>query len=335
MKSRAFLLISVFVVYGSLFGQSMTRSKEGRPILNRSDLINDCVSSLNKNRSDQTAIKICQCQVDKLDGRFTNKQFKQHTKSRIVDLTSLIKEDSIVEAEIQACYTSSGQTILLQAEGFEAEFLEQCKKSIQSSSDKTLDAGRVKSFCQCQLELVKSKRLSDMEMSTISNPNSLLFFQMMYKCGDPFTQKSDAQRNWTPTVAADVQGPAADTVNVLTLNGMSYVKVKIGTLVQVWLFDTGATDLLINTETEEALRKENILADSNYLGIGEYEMANGTIDSCRRYRINSVQIGNYSVNNIIVSVSEKGKRIIIGKTLLNKFRSWSLSNQENKLYLLK
>jgi predicted aspartyl protease len=64
-------------------------------------------------------------------------------------------------------------------------------------------------------------------------------------------------------------------------------------------------------------------------------MANGTVDTCRRYRINNVQIGHFKVDNVIVSVSEKGKRIIVGKALLNKFRTWSLNNQQNTLVLSK
>ena len=61
--------------------------------------------------------------------------------------------------------------------------------------------------------------------------------------------------------------------------------------------------------------KENIITDSNYLGIAEYEMANGSIDSCRRYKVNNVRIGKYSVNDVVVAVSEKAKKIIeIGVT---------------------
>ena len=328
-----FLLIAVFSL--AALGQENIYTKEGRVVLNRRQIVNNCLASLKKGRSDKTALAICECQADNLNGRFTNKQYKQHTKNGIIDLAELIKEDSLTEKEINSCYTASGQTILLQAEGFESEFMEQCRKSIQKSSEKTLDAGRLNSFCQCQLQMVKSKKLSDQEMNTLSNPNSLLFFEMMYRCGSPYAKETDKESNWTASLSTDVKGPAADTINVLGLNGMTYVKVKIGSLVQVWLFDTGASDLLVNTETEAVLKKENILTQTNYLGTGEYELANGTIETCRRYKVNGIQIGNYSVDNVVVSVSEKGKRIIVGKVLLNKFRSWSLSNQENKLFLTK
>jgi predicted aspartyl protease len=157
----------------------------------------------------------------------------------------------------------------------------------------------------------------------------------MYTCGDPFIGKGEGPENWSASSQKDVKGEAVDTIHVLALNGMTYVKVKIGSTEQVWLLDTGASDLLINTETEAVLIKEKIINPANYLGTGEYEMANGTVDTCRRYRINNVQIGHFKVDNVIVSVSEKGKRIIVGKALLNKFRTWSLNNQQNTLVLSK
>lgn len=331
-----FLLFSFLLFLGaSVFGQRKIYTSEELPILDRGDLVEDCLQALNKDRSDRTAFAICDCQADKLNGRFSKKQYRQFTKKNIIDLSALIHTDSLLEKELQDCYIASGKTVLLQAEGNEKQFLEQCQQSIQSSSDKTLDPVRVRNFCQCQLQLVKTKKLTDQDMRMLHDPNSLLFFEMMYRCGDPFAGKDFVERNWTTASALDVKGPAADTVQVATLNGMSYVKMKTGSLVQVWLFDTGASDLLINTEMEAALKKEALLTDANYLGTGEYEMANGTVDTCRRYRINNVQIGRFSVDNVVVSVSEKAKRILVGKALLNKFSNWGLNNQENKLVLFR
>ncbi|HET7899310.1 MAG TPA: retroviral-like aspartic protease family protein [Flavisolibacter sp.] len=331
-----FLLFSFFLFLSTaVFSQRKIYTSEDLPILDQAMLVEDCLQAMNKNQRDKTAVDICECQASKLNGRFSKKQYKQFTKKNFIDLQALIHTDSLLEKEIQDCYIASGKTVLLQAETNEKRFLEQCQQSIQASSDKTLDAVRVRDFCQCQLQLVKAKKISDKELRALHDPNSLLFFEMIYRCGDPFAGKDVIERNWTASAAQDVKGPAADTVQVATLNGMSYVKMKTGSLVQVWLFDTGASDLLINTEMEAALKKEALLTEANYLGTGEYEMANGTVDTCRRYRINNVQIGRFSVDNVVVSVSEKAKRIIVGKALLNKFSHWSLSNKENKLHLFR
>ncbi|MDB5208066.1 MAG: hypothetical protein JWR72_3141 [Flavisolibacter sp.] len=335
MRTHLLLCVATIFIHISSFGQESIYTKEGRAILNRMQLITNCLKSLNKNRADKTALAVCQCQVQKIDRQFTNKQYKKHTKANVIDINGLMEDDSLVAQNIRACFTNSGQTVLLQAEGFEEDFLSNCRKSIESSSEKSLDVNRIKNFCRCQLQLVKARKLTDAEMSTLSNPNSVLFYEIMYKCGSPFVDKEETQRNWTPYAEADVRGAVSDTIDILTLNGMTYVKIKIGSMIQVWLLDTGASDLLIGTELESALKKENIINESNYLGTGEYELANGMIDTCRRYKVNNVQIGDFIIDNVLLAVTEKGKRIIVGKALLNKFRKWSLNNEENKLVLSK
>jgi len=318
------------------FGQGeFILTKEGRPILKRRQLIANCLKTLHKDKTDKTALSICECQTDKFDGYFTSKQYKKHLSKGIINLSGLVEEDSLFEKEIQKCYTSSGNTLLLQAESFESEFISNCIKSIQKNTEKKLDINRLSNFCTCQLNLVKTKKISDAEMETLSNPNSLLFYEIMYKCGDPFSNEEPQDKNWNRNLEKDIIGPSSDTIKILTLNGMTYVKVKIGSSTQFWLFDTGASDLLINKEMEKDLKNENIIIDSNYLGIGEYEMANGVIDTCRRYKINNIKIGQFFVNNIVVAVTDKGKRIIIGKGLLNKFSNWVMSNRDNTLILTK
>lgn len=332
---NVFLTFLAIICISTVFAQSNIYTKEGKPILNRKQLVNNCLKSLNKTQADQTALSICECQIQKIDRRFTTKQYRKHTKSNVIDLNGLMKEDSLAEKDIEACFINSGKTMLLQAESFEDQFLSKCAEAIERSTDKSLDAKRVKDFCRCQLQMVKTKKLTDAEMETLSNPNSVLFYEMMYTCGDPFRATQEGERNWTATSVADVTGPEIDTISVLNLNGMTYVKMKIGSTVQVWLFDTGASDLLINNEMEAELKKQNIINDSNYLGTGEYEMANGIVETCRRYRINNVQFGNFTVNNVLISVTDKGKRIIVGKSLLNKFKRWTLNNAENKLIIWK
>ncbi|MEO7310577.1 MAG: aspartyl protease family protein [Chitinophagaceae bacterium] len=335
---RKFNLFFCFalLVAGNVLGQEVSiRSKEGRPILDKKAFILNCLLSFHKDRSDKTALSICECQASKMDGHFTNKAFRDFTASRVIDLSGLIKKDSLFQKQIQECYTGSGKTILLQAEGFESEFIIDCKESIQKSTEKKLDASKLTDFCNCQLEMVKNKKLTDAQIGTLSNPNSLLFYEIMANCGSPYLEKENTGENWSGKMEQDVNGPVSDTLRVLALNGMTYVKIRTGSLTQIWLLDTGASDLLINEEMETILRGENIISTSNYLGIGQYEMANGMIDTCRKYIVNDVKVGKYSLNNIVIAITTKGKRIIAGKALLNKFGSWILDNKNNSLILNK
>ena len=337
MSATHFISLCFFILSGGpLFAQNeFIYTKEGYEILRSRQLIASCLTGLHKDKSDAKALAICECQIYKLDRKFTKKQYKNHTKNHIIDIESLIKEDSLIEKEINACFGKSGQTVLLQAESFETEFIAGCIKSIQNNTEKKIDSNRLQSFCSCQLNMVKSKKISDAEMETLSNPNSLLFFEMMYNCGDPFLEKPDIDRNWSLQSANDITGPASDTIKILNMQGMTYLKIKTGSLIQVWLFDTGASDLLITKDMETALKKENFITEQNYLGTGEYEMANGIIDTCRKYKINSIGLGRFVIDNVVIAVSDKARRIIVGKGLLNKFSNWSLNNRDKILILSK
>ena len=309
-------------------------SKEGKPELNRRQAIADCVKSLHKSPTDKTILDICECQINLLDRHFTSKEFRQHKKNGFIDITGLIKSDSLFEKEINECFTGTGQTVLITAENFGDKFISNCMKVIQKNTQKKLDSNRVKQFCSCQLDFVKTKKISDEEMQELGNSNSILFYQIMYSCGDPFLNDT-LIRNWNDEIKKDINGPSADTLKILSYNGMTFVKIKTGSILQVWMLDSGASDMVINHKMETKLKEEKIIKEEDYLGIGEYEMANGQIDSCRKYKLNNIRIGKYSINNVVVAVSDKSNIILVGKSLLNKFTSWIIDNKENLLILNK
>src|SRR5258706_1668800 len=89
------ILISFFTISGPSSGQrGFIFTKEGRPVLSRKGLITNCLESLHKDRSDKTALSICECQVDKIDGHFTNKEYTKHSARGIINIGDLVKEDS-------------------------------------------------------------------------------------------------------------------------------------------------------------------------------------------------------------------------------------------------
>ncbi len=333
--SKAALYIALMIcLHGPpSYSQGMIYSKEGRQVISREIFIGSCLKGMKKSRADYDAVNICECQLEKMNRRFTNKQVASFTTRGVIDLNGLVQQDEEVKKAIEDCYTASGVATLLSAESFKDEFVASCIKNIKKSTEKTLDEQRVTAFCNCQLNMVTSKKISDADIATLNDPNSLLYYQMMYTCGDPFLTKNEVSSNWTSASNKDVAGPAIDTISMLSLNGMAYVKLKIGSLVQVWLLDTGASDMLINNDMEATLLNEGVLNTGNYTGTKQYEMANGMVDTCRTYTIGKLQIGKYVVDNLTMAVTDKGKRIIAGKGLLNKFSQWVIDNRKNALVL--
>jgi hypothetical protein len=337
MKSILFVLF-FFLLSFPLKAQEpdyFINSKEGRKLMNKGFVITQCLKAMGKDRTDKTALAICECQVNKIDGRFTNKQIRENTYGFRIDLDRLIKKDPQLNNEMQDCYSASGVSFLLQATNAPSDFMNACMKNMLKTTNKKYDTSVLKKFCLCQMEIVKSRKMNDSAFITFSDPNSLSYYELLYKCGDPFFNKDSVSKNWNTSSYLDIKGPEADTLSVLNFHGMTFVKARLGSDLKIWLFDTGASDLLITAEMEQQLRNEKLLDDSLFLGIEEYEMANGTIEVCKKYKLNQFQIGKFTIDNIVVAVTQKGKRIIMGKTVLNKFSSWIFNNQNNTIILKK
>jgi hypothetical protein len=333
-RKKCFFLFAILFTFISAAGQiDFIHARNGRPIILWNEFINNCLHSLNKTRSNKEAVGICECRGELLDYRFSMKDYDKHTTRNVINFDKLIKSDTALAKKMDTCFIRTGRTLLLQLEVSDSKFVSNCMRNLETNRGKTIDAEKREQYCRCQLELVKEKRIADAQIETLNDPNSLLTFEFMYKCGTLLIEEKDVLKGWDANATKDITGPASDTVNVLVVNGMTFVKVKIGSLVRVWLLDSGASVLFINTDMETTLKKEGRLSEAGYLGIGEYELANGEVERCRRYLVNQVQIGEFSVDNIIIAVSEKSKSIIVGKSLLNKFSTWALDNSKNKLIL--
>lgn len=321
---------------GNSFGQkAFIFSKEGHPFIERRVFIKNCLITLNKPSTDKTALSICNCKAEKLDYHFTTSEYSTYSQTGMIALSGMIKKDSLFQIEYNKCITNSGKSILLEAEGFEIDFVASCIRKIRGSTERKLDIKRVLNFCNCQMELIKTKKLSDSEVEKMSEPNSVLFFETMDKCGDPYYENETSDRNWNQNKISDITGPATDTISYNSLNGMTYIKIETGGIVQFWLFDTGASDLVINQEMEIKLKNDCFLSDSSYMGKKGYEMANGDKDTLRLYKMDNIKIGEFTVNNVLIAVSNTGNKNIVGRGLLNKFSFWSMNNKNNTLILNK
>lgn len=307
--------------------------------LSRKEYMRICLEALKTTSADRDAVAICNCRADKINLVFTPKEVYRFTEegkhASSIDVTGLINSKPEIKRQVAECITGSGKTISIATNLMADTMLKRCIADFMELPGKKPDSLRVREVCACQIKVINEGKKPDEYYDQLGNPNSNAYFEMLYKCGSPFDDGLETDNSWTADKTKEITGPETDTIRVLNMKGMTFVRMKTGNLIQWWLFDTGATDLLIGRQTETGLRKEMIIHELNFLGTKEYEMANGVIDTCRRYRINNVRIGNFYIDNLVVAVSDKARRIIVGKSLLNKFSSWTLDNRNNLLILKK
>ena len=100
------------------------------------------------------------------------------------------------------------------------------------------------------------------------------------------------------------------------------------------MFDTGATDLTIDSDTERELLLNGTIKRADYIGEKEYELADGKTVTGQIVKVNKITIGNYTVNNVTIAVLKNGS-LLCGKSFLDKFKKWELNKDKMELVLYK
>lgn len=150
------------------------------------------------------------------------------------------------------------------------------------------------------------------------------------KDDDPFSPNNF--RNEKSTV---INNSNNKNVALTKIGGVYHLPVTIGNLTKNFILDSGASDVLISQEIEKNLIDNKKITKSNYLSPALYKIADGSIIECRRLLLPEIKIGNYIVKNVIASINSNGNTLLLGKSFLDKFQSWTIDNNKQILKLEK
>ena len=145
----------------------------------------------------------------------------------------------------------------------------------------------------------------------------------------------------------DIDDPFATTNNNVTIsdssksekiklteqNGTFGINVNFGDITESFVLDTGASETTITNTLEKELIANGLITKSDYLPDGLYKIADGSIITQRRILLKELSVNQYSVKKIVVSVGNVNSPLLLGKNFLDKFKSWSIDNNEKTLKL--
>lgn len=117
-------------------------------------------------------------------------------------------------------------------------------------------------------------------------------------------------------------------------SGVHQLEARVNSAVDVqFLLDSGASDVTLPEEVVKELLSRGALSRSDFLGEGEYTLANGDVMTAARFMLRSISIGDLTVSNVVGSTSPPGSPALLGQSFLQKFTSWNVDNTRNKLVL--
>ena len=112
------------------------------------------------------------------------------------------------------------------------------------------------------------------------------------------------------------------------------LKIKIGGIEKYFLFDTGASNLVIDEKLEAELLKKNVIRQEDYKGTTLVSFADNSSEECRVVNLSQIEIGGYTLKNV-ETIILKGGALLCGQSLLNKFKKYNFDSNRNVLILEK
>jgi len=335
-----FLTLILLLFAGSVSAQftnadQFVRSREGKNVWEKSTMFWRCMKAMKADPTNKEAVQICNCQVDQIDGYFPMKLIKEYEYLYPnLSLAKLIEADTVLQARIDQCYKDVSQTNLFFSPAQIISYRDSMAAYIRRNKKEELDESRVNSYCDCAVSVMAKRKINAQTINDMNDPNSMLFNEIAYRCGGYPYKRVSTTTAWKATDSLDVtSNKRIDSIDVITVSAMTKLKVKIGPLVNVWMLDCGATDMLVSDTMINKLLQLKLVSGNDFLGRQTYTLANGKEILCDVYRINNVQVGKFTVNNLVIGASKETDTFLLGKTFLNKFRRWSIDNQRNQLIL--
>ena len=116
----------------------------------------------------------------------------------------------------------------------------------------------------------------------------------------------------------------AKKIPIRKYGSLNYITINIGGKEFDFLLDTGASDVLINSEIEQHLLNTGVLRTSDYSERVEYTFADGSSKYFKTANVYSVKIGDTKFSNINVAIGDSNSSLLLGMSFLNRF-DWRIN----------
>jgi len=326
------------------------KTKDGVSLGSKKSLIDGCVKSakssmVNFNGVEINTTRYCSCMVEKLIPAVYYKEFEKAISSN--KLMELFMEDKNFKILLECVggnvvydssfkidqYNKPEDTVIIRKMSIKNCVVELMKFGDTSSFYTRKDA---EEYCDCAINKLFGQGYTLKDVSTVSDVNSPIYNEIVLPCVTNILFKKTLPGERNVYSANDIQGTTAysSVPFVKRPAGTLSVKIGIGGTSNYFLFDTGASELIINSDIERDLLIDGFLKREDYLGMKTFVLANNQEIDAQLVKLKSVKIGEYTVSNVVAAVIKDGA-LLCGTGFLEKFKKWELLTAENVLILYK
>lgn len=108
-------------------------------------------------------------------------------------------------------------------------------------------------------------------------------------------------------------------------NGVYYVPITVNGLNLRFIFDTGASSILISSAEAAVMYRQGLITQDDILGQAQMEDASGNISTGAVVNLKEVEIGDLTLQNVEATVVDNMQApLLFGQTALSKFGKVSI-----------
>jgi TPR repeat protein len=100
-----------------------------------------------------------------------------------------------------------------------------------------------------------------------------------------------------------------------------------------FVVDSGASDVSVPADVVATLLRSGTLTDRDFIGEQTYVLADGSRVPSLTFRIRSLTVGDWLVEDVIGNVAPLNGLPLLGESFLSRFSSWSIDNTNQSLVL--
>jgi len=277
------LLIVCVIAYSTSCSAQIIKSKDLVSLGGRSEFLKSCSKGVDKklinvNGLEFETYKYCACVCDNLIPTINSWELE---KALIEDrLTDLFLQGENLEI-IRKCFDGNSKI----GNDYEYKYssnpelqkkigIQNCVNEIMS--DEEMNSSWTKEsaieYCDCAVSKLFSAGYTFKDILEIEDENSLSFNEIIIPCiTDALKQNSSNSYNFYDINGGDYRS----LIPLIDYFGQGYkIKITIYGVTKYYLFDTGASDLVIDRDMERELLLKGVLKKENYLSKTEYTLAN-------------------------------------------------------------
>lgn len=345
MKAIYTLIILLIPFLG--FGQSIY-SKDNIYLGDKQEFITTCINTGNKfiniNGLEIKMTSYCTCACDNLIPQLYSWEMMDAIENnKLIELFSEEKNLKILldcttsNVEISDNYNFGYKTFDKYSESELSIMIKSCVIEAESNAEVKdfFTYSQIYSYCSCSLEKLINEGYSMGQLKKIEDENSEVYNEITLPCIEEFLNEvENTDVLFNEYVKEDISGNKNMTeIKLVEFLGSGYkIKINIDGVVKYFLFDTGASDLIIDSDMERELIFNGSIKKDDYLDEQEFILADNSTVKARVVRLNNIKIGDFKVDNVIVYVIDGGS-LLCGLGLLNKFRKWDFIKDSEKLII--